>query len=163
MASIGTASVRIDPDMTAVTGSSFRSRMARVGKVAAAALAARSASVKGRAQEHLAAMRSNDVTEDQVLGGLLPAEQTTDADRAEAARLFGLDPGLADRLHGESAAELIRDAAELAGTLDRLRREPAPVVSMDGGARMTAPAEPEGHDAWLSRLLREHRNGGGEW
>jgi hypothetical protein len=97
-----------------------------------------------------------------------PASQgPTDDDRAEAARLFDLDPGLAHRLRGDTVRELVADAARLAKALTETRRQQEPKprhVSFDGGVRepIHVPSDPEReHGEWLVEVIRQHREGGG--
>jgi hypothetical protein len=86
-------------------------------------------------------------------------------DRAEAARLIGLDPGLAHRLRGDSVQELVADAGRLAATLEEIRPKPEPKqTSFDAGVRESPPPPPETHEEWLIRLLQEGGGqGGGRW
>jgi hypothetical protein len=87
-------------------------------------------------------------------------EQTepTDDARAQAAQLLGLSPELAHRLRGDTVQEITADAAELAATLEGLRRQrqPRPRVNFDGGVREPGPRSVNGaaeHGPWLADLI----------
>lgn len=54
--------------------------------------------------------------------------------RLAACNVAGLDPALADRLNGETAAELVTDAEKLAA-LAKPSTPAEPALSIDGGTR----------------------------
>jgi hypothetical protein len=81
----------------------------------------------------------------------------------EAEPETDLLPGL---LGGGGAAKAQRQQAVLAALHGRPATPPAEPDSrpggggFDGGARTSAPAEPESHDQWLGRILSERRTHG---